>query len=84
MRYYEAPGPLEADFPGEALKHVLVLALLALPLAAGSVPTTKPEEVELSSERLRRIDQMIQRHIDAGASPIWKRRASWTLDSKTW
>jgi len=49
-----------------ALKHVLVLALIALPLAAASVPTAKPEDVGLSSERLKRINQMIQRHIDAG------------------
>src|SRR5580692_6750400 len=43
-----------------------LLALLAVPLTAGSVPAGKPEEVGMSSERLRRIDQMIQRRIDAG------------------
>jgi len=43
-----------------------VLALLALPLAATSVPSAKPEEVGVSSERLKRINQMIQRRIDAG------------------
>jgi CubicO group peptidase (beta-lactamase class C family) len=36
------------------------------PLAAASLPVAKPEEVGLSSERLQRIDQMIQRRIDAG------------------
>jgi CubicO group peptidase (beta-lactamase class C family) len=42
------------------------LALLALPLAAGPVPSAKPEEVGMSSERLKRIDQMVQRRIEAG------------------
>ncbi len=48
-------------------KHALVFTLLALPLAAASsVPTAKPEDVGVSSERLQRISQMIQRHIAAG------------------
>jgi len=42
------------------------LAVLALPLAAASVTAAKPEEVGVSSERLKRIGQMIQRRIDAG------------------
>jgi CubicO group peptidase (beta-lactamase class C family) len=33
---------------------------------AGSIPTAKPEEVGLSSERLERIGPAMQRHIDAG------------------
>jgi CubicO group peptidase (beta-lactamase class C family) len=33
---------------------------------AGSLPTAKPEDVGLSSERLQRIEQMIQRRIAAG------------------
>jgi CubicO group peptidase (beta-lactamase class C family) len=33
-------------------------------LAAASIQTTKPEEVGLSSERLQRIHQTVQRHID--------------------
>jgi CubicO group peptidase (beta-lactamase class C family) len=41
-------------------------AILALPLAAASLTVTKPEDVGLSSERLQRINQMIQRRIDAG------------------
>ncbi len=44
----------------------LLLALLALTVVRASTPTAKPEEVGLSSERLQRISQMIQRHIDAG------------------
>jgi CubicO group peptidase (beta-lactamase class C family) len=50
-----------------ATKHALVFTLLALPLAAASsVPTAKPEDVGVSSERLQRISQMIQRRIAAG------------------
>ena len=41
------------------------LTVIALPLAAASIQATKPEEVGLSSERLQRIHQTIQRHIDA-------------------
>ena len=33
---------------------------------AGSLPTAKPEDVGLSSERLARIGPAMQRHIDAG------------------
>ena len=44
----------------------LLLAILALTVVRASTPTATPEEVGLSSERLQRISQMIQRHIDAG------------------
>jgi CubicO group peptidase (beta-lactamase class C family) len=43
---------------------VLVLAALAWPLTAAT-PTARPEEVGLSSERLKRVTELIQRHIDA-------------------
>jgi CubicO group peptidase (beta-lactamase class C family) len=43
---------------------VLVLPIIAAPLA--SVPTVKPEDVGLSSERLGLIDRMIERRIAAG------------------
>jgi CubicO group peptidase (beta-lactamase class C family) len=53
-----------------ALKSVaLVLllgAVLAWPLTAAS-RTAKPEEVGFSSERLRRINDLVQRHITAGS-----------------
>src|SRR5580704_9021600 len=39
---------------------------IALPVAAASVQTTKPEDVGFSQERLQRIHETIQRHIDAG------------------
>jgi CubicO group peptidase (beta-lactamase class C family) len=41
----------------------LILALLAWPL--GAAQTVNPEEVGLSSERLQRIHEAIERHIDA-------------------
>ncbi len=40
--------------------------LAAAPLAAGTVPAAKPEEVGLSGERLVRIREAVARHIDAG------------------
>lgn len=42
----------------------VLLAAIAIPLAAASIQATKPEEVGLSSERLQRIHQTVQRHID--------------------
>lgn len=44
-----------------------VLPLLAPPrsIAGDDVPRAKPEDVGVSSERLHRIDEVIQRHIDA-------------------
>jgi CubicO group peptidase (beta-lactamase class C family) len=43
----------------------IVVALLALGLTAGVVPTGRPEDVGLSSDRLQRIAQVMQRYIDA-------------------
>lgn len=51
------------------MKKLLVpaaLVVFALPLLA-AVPTGKPEEVGFSSERLGRITEAVQRHIDAGS-----------------
>jgi CubicO group peptidase (beta-lactamase class C family) len=45
---------------------IAIVALLGLPLAAGTIPVGKPEEVGLSSERLKRIGEAVQRHLDAG------------------
>jgi CubicO group peptidase (beta-lactamase class C family) len=47
------------------LPLVLVVAA-ALPLIAGSVPAAKPEDVGMSTERLKRIGEAVQRHITAG------------------
>jgi CubicO group peptidase (beta-lactamase class C family) len=49
-----------------AAAFLLLLALAALPLAGELVPTTKPEEVGLSAERLARINEMMKRHLAAG------------------
>jgi CubicO group peptidase (beta-lactamase class C family) len=42
---------------------VVVLALL---LTGAALPSSKPEEVGLSSERLQRVNQLVQRYIDDG------------------
>ena len=47
--------------------HLLpLLLILAAPLTAGDVPLGKPEDVGMSSQRLRRIHEAIQPHIDRG------------------
>jgi len=51
------------------MKLILAITLIALPLIAAPVapvPTAKPEDVGLSSERLAFIDRMIERRIAAG------------------
>jgi CubicO group peptidase (beta-lactamase class C family) len=48
-----------------ALIVIAIVVFAGLTLAAGSIPTAKPEEVGLSSERLTRIGEAVQRHIDA-------------------
>jgi CubicO group peptidase (beta-lactamase class C family) len=45
---------------------LLLCACLALPMQAGPV-VAKPEDVGLSSERLARVHEAVQRHIDAKA-----------------
>ena len=46
-----------------AVRRLGVL-VLAVALTAASLPSDKPEAVGLSSERLQRINQMIERYID--------------------
>lgn len=43
----------------------LFLLLTLLPLTAATLPETKPEDVGLSKERLQRIHETIQSHIDS-------------------
>src|SRR5579863_7623412 len=43
----------------------VTFALLTLPLSAASIQTVKPEEIGLSAERLQRIHEAVQRHIDS-------------------
>jgi CubicO group peptidase (beta-lactamase class C family) len=55
-----------------AYRNVLTLlgiACFALTLNAGTVPTAKAEDVGMSTERLVRIREAVQRHLDAGALP---------------
>ena len=47
------------------LAVIVVVALMGLPLVAGTVPAAKPEEVGLSTDRLKRIGEAVQRHIEA-------------------
>lgn len=49
-----------------AILSLVILGALALTVMTAATPTAKPEEVGLSSERLQRISQTIQRRIDAG------------------
>jgi CubicO group peptidase (beta-lactamase class C family) len=44
----------------------LLFLVAAFSLTAASLPSSKPEDVGLSSERLQRIHAMVQRHMDAG------------------
>jgi CubicO group peptidase (beta-lactamase class C family) len=48
------------------LLSVLLIPMLAVALTAADVPKGKPEDAGMSSERLLRIHDAIQRHIDAG------------------
>jgi CubicO group peptidase (beta-lactamase class C family) len=56
----------------------IAIAIAALTLTAGVVPNSKPEDVGMSSERLQRIGQIIQRYMDAkdlaGAVSVVSRR----------
>ena len=48
---------------------MLLAAGLPHPLAAQGLPTAAPEDVGLSSERLNRITETFQKHVDAGEVP---------------
>jgi CubicO group peptidase (beta-lactamase class C family) len=48
------------------LAFVLVVAPAVFPMAAAPVPRVKAEEVGMSTERLQRIDRMLERRIAAG------------------
>jgi CubicO group peptidase (beta-lactamase class C family) len=45
---------------------IVSCVLLTLPLAAGPLKDARPEETGLSSERLARVRETMQRHMDAG------------------
>ena len=52
------------------MTRALLLAAFAAPLIAAGVPAGKPEDAGMSSERLKRIHDSVQRHIDAGAMTL--------------
>ena len=66
-----------ATLPG-MLARSLISALIVIPLLAAANRATSPESVGMSSERLRRVHETIQRHIDAhdiaGAVTVVERR----------
>ena len=68
--------PLPSIVKSTATRAAVVL--LAFAMTVGAVPSGKPEDVGLSSERLQRINQVIQRYIDAkdiaGALTVVSRR----------
>src|SRR5438067_10941163 len=43
-----------------------IVVAAALLLTAGMLSVTRPEEVGLSSERLQRINEVVQRYVDSG------------------
>ncbi len=45
---------------------LLLLPLLAASLPAANMPAGKPEDAGMSTERLQRVRESVQRHIDAG------------------
>jgi CubicO group peptidase (beta-lactamase class C family) len=57
------PGRIRTALAGLSLFLVLTVAW---PLTAAS-PTAKPEEVGLSTERLKRVAELVQRHLAAGS-----------------
>src|SRR5437667_11241045 len=76
---YEAPSaclprPMRLSWTGtrgpcsmtKSAHKFLAALLLAAPLVAASLPAAKPEDVGMSTDRLKRIGQMVQRRIDAG------------------
>ncbi|HVS13139.1 MAG TPA: serine hydrolase domain-containing protein [Thermoanaerobaculia bacterium] len=52
-----------------ALGLALASVLLALPLLANGLPTAKPEEVGMSSERLARLTELMETRIAEGVAP---------------
>src|SRR5712691_8139847 len=56
----------------------ILVAFVALALTVAAVPSGRPEDVGLSTERLQRINQVVQRYIDAkeiaGAVTVVSRR----------
>jgi CubicO group peptidase (beta-lactamase class C family) len=64
---FKQMGEIAMKTPVKRTAAVVLLSLLiVLQLSAGSVSKAKPEDVGMSSERLQRIDQMLERRIAKG------------------
>jgi CubicO group peptidase (beta-lactamase class C family) len=67
-------GPVRKLFANEEVHESTIPrcrdSVAAVTLSAAGVTVGKPEEVGLSSERLQRIDEVIQRYIDIDAKEI--------------
>jgi hypothetical protein len=48
------------------INQIFLILLAASSLRGASLPSTKPEDVGLSGERLLRIHSLVQRHMDSG------------------
>ena len=48
------------------INRICLMLLTAFSLMGASLPSSKPDDVGLSSERLQRIHAMVQRHMDLG------------------
>jgi CubicO group peptidase (beta-lactamase class C family) len=48
------------------MRRILLTLAAAVTLTAASLPSSKPEDVGLSTERLQRIHLLVQRHMDLG------------------
>lgn len=68
------PNPLtfgavtRALLPNHRLQAQSAAALR--PASRNGLPAAKPEDVGMSSERLRRVHEVVQRHIDAGSRSL--------------
>jgi CubicO group peptidase (beta-lactamase class C family) len=51
------------------MKRIAILLFLSIPVFSAGLPAGKPEEVGMSSERLARIHNGMQRYVDSGLVP---------------
>src|SRR5580700_8964992 len=48
------------------MRRIILALTTAITLTAASLPTSEPEDLGFSTERLQRIHLMVQRHMDLG------------------
>src|SRR4029453_12166597 len=67
----DRPSPPANSLTGVLSVFGLVLALLSfVPAAGNDLPTAKPKQVGLSSERLERIGQVLRNDVERGRIPV--------------